>query len=349
MKHLIIIAQKIDSNDDHRGFFIDWVKEFSQQFEKVSVITVAEGIYDLPQNVRVYSLGKEKGASKVLQAFRFYRYLFRLAPSSDGIFAHSSPIFVVAAWPIAALLRKKIVLWYLHRSVTFKLKLAEMLCYKIVTATAGSLGLKSSKIVETGHGISVAQFKTERTWVDHSLKILSVGRITKIKNYETLLHAARILKDKGLLFPIKIIGQPVIVADVEYKKSLMLLREELDIADVIEFIGLVPYYELPRYYREADVVVGLTPHGGIDKALLEGMAAGCLIVTSNDVNKKYFGSYSDQLVFAHGDSSGLAQKLIALFQKPGEDKKAISNFMVQSVSEHHNLHTLVKRIKNLYE
>ena len=349
MKNIIIIAQKIDADDDHRGFFIDWLKEFAKQFDTVSVITVAEGTYELPVNIHVYSLGKEKGASKFIQAIRFYRYLLRLIPNSIGIFAHSSPIFVVASWPVAVLWRKKIILWYLHRSVTFKLKLAEKLCYKIVTATSESLRLSSAKIVETGHGISVMDFKTERNWTEHTLRILSVGRMTKIKDYETLIEAAKILKDKGLDLKVKIIGRPVMPDDFEYQKFLTNLRAKLGLNNVVEFVGFVPYHQLAAQYRESDIVAGLTPHGGIDKAILEGMASGCLIVTSNDANRKYFGGFYDKLIFNHHDQVHLSHQIESLNRLPFEQKKEMSEFLVHSVSKHHDLSATISKISRLFD
>lgn len=349
MKNLLIITQRVDAEDDLLGFFVDWLREFSKKFDEISVITLAKGHYDLPPNVHIYSLGKERNNSKIARVFNFYKYLFKLIPKSNGIFAHMSPIFVIASWPVAFVYGKKIILWYLHRSVTLRLKIAEKLCYKIVTATKESLKLVSNKIIETGHGINIDKFKTQRNWPDDELKILSVGRISKIKDYETLLEAARILKDKGLDFQVKIVGQPIMLVDFEYQKSLLSLQEKLGLKEVVEFVGFVPYNQISSYYKKADLVVGLTPHGGIDKAILEGMASGCLVLTSNDANRRYFGHSADNLIFNHHDSVQLAHKIESLDFMPAKQKKEMSEFLVQLVSEHHNLTNLVNRISKFYE
>src|SRR3989344_1635475 len=220
-ENLLIIAQKVDQNDDHRGFFIDWLREFGKNFREVDVITLATGTYDLPSNIHIHSLGKERGDSKFIQVVRFYKYLFRLVPNTDGIFAHASPIFVIASWPAAFVFRKKIILWYLHRAVTFKLQLAEKMCYKIVTASKESLGFKRDKVVETGHGINVGMFKTERSWGPKAiLNLLTVGRVTPIKNLETLIKAGSILRDKEIKFHLKIVGQPAMPNDYAYQDKL---------------------------------------------------------------------------------------------------------------------------------
>src|SRR6185369_13871115 len=209
MKNILIIAQKVNSEDDLLGFFVEWLREFSKHFDNVFVVTLEKGHYDLPANVSVYSVGKDRGESKLEQAFNFFRLLFKFIPQSDGVFAHMSPIFAVAAWPLASLCEKKVVLWYLHRSVTWKLRLADQLCYAIVTAARESIHMESNKIIETGHGIPSHLFETQRNWENSSLNLLSVGRISKIKNYETLLEALHVLKDRNIRVPATIIGRPV--------------------------------------------------------------------------------------------------------------------------------------------
>src|SRR3989344_5711431 len=108
--NLLIITQKVDEQDDLLGFFVDWIREFSAKFDKVFVITLAKGSYDLPGNVFVYSLGKERGNSKMSRLIVFYKLLLSLVPKSSGVFVHMSPIFVIASWPLAFVFRKKIIL-----------------------------------------------------------------------------------------------------------------------------------------------------------------------------------------------------------------------------------------------
>lgn len=348
MKNILIITQKVDAEDDLLGFFVDWIREFAKHFDRVFVITLAKGNYQLPKNVFVYSLGKERSTRKIVRLITFYKLLFILAPKSNGIFAHMSPVFAIASWPAAVLFRKKIILWYLHRSVTLKLRLAEKMVYKITTAAKESLNFKSKKIVETGHGINIDKFKTDRTWIEGMLKILSVGRISKIKNYDALLEAAKILKEREANFKIKIIGQPIMGPDVDYFDSLKSLKERLNLEKEVDFVGFVPHSRIPPFYKESDFVIGLTPEGGIDKAILEGMASGCIVLTSNTANQKYFGPYADKLLFDYRAPNDLADKIEAVNLMAVETKREISRFLVESVSKRHNLEALVNRLTKFF-
>src|SRR3989338_3161986 len=309
MSNLLIITQKVDINDDLLGFFGDWVKEFAKNFERVFVVTIAKGAYNLPDNVEVLSLGKETGVSKVVQAVKFFGFLFKYVPRCDGIFAHMSPIFAVTAWPAAALFRERIVLWYLHRSVTWRLKLAEKLVYKIATASRESVMLKSRKIIEVGHGIDAELFKTERNWSKNSTGIVSVSRISPIKGLETLIRAIKKVSDSEQEIKLQIVGKPVMPGDDAYFSQLKNSVSGLGLNRFIEFRGFVLYKNIADVYMEADISVNLTPKGGIDKVVLESMASGLLVLTSNEAFKKYFGEFAPKLIFKHDNPSDLAGKL----------------------------------------
>ena len=230
-----------------------------------------------------------------------------------------------------------------------KLKIAEKLCYKIVTAAEDSLvGFKSKKIIETGHGINAEEFKTNRNWTDGKIEILSVGRISKIKDYETLIRAALILKDKNIDFNIKIIGRPIMPSDFPYFEHLKFLNEKLNLDDVVKFIGFVPHNNIADYYKKSDIVIGMTPKGGIDKSLLEAMASGALILTSNEEMGRYLGEYSKELIFDYGKPADLADKLTRVINWSPSEKNKTSDFLLDSVKKFHNLENLIEKIIKLY-
>ncbi len=352
MASIIIITQKVDENDDLLGSFIGWLGEFAKYFDRVRVITLAQGKHHLPANVSVHSLGKEVGRSKLFQFFKLYYLLIKYVPTSAGVFAHMSPIFAIAAAPVAGIFGKKLILWYLHRNLTFKLKLASLLSDNVVTASKESLDLRNNRILELGHGIDVDFFRAPRSWVGESAKpfnILSVGRISPIKDYETLIQAAGVLKKQGLDFKIRIVGRPVMKNDFGYFESLKQLVSKQNLADKIEFSGRLPYRKMPEIYKDADLVVNLAPKGGIDKAVLEAMAAGALVLTSNWAFRRYFRQYAYRLVFEHKNQRDLVEKITALNALSPAEKHQISDFLVAAVAKAHSLEILINNITRLYK
>lgn len=338
----VIITQAVDANDDHRASFIDWIRAFSHQYREVTVIAGRVGAHDLPSNVRIYSLGKEQGVGSVMRAVRFFRYLVKAVPGSRGIFAYASPIFVIAAWPIAAVFRRPIVFWYLHRKTTLRLRLALLLCHRLVTADAASLTIKSPKIVAIGHGIAAERFAFPGRTFDMAgrpLHLVSVGRLAPIKDLATLIRAAGLLVRRNRDVAVRIVGQANRPEHHHEEKRLRDLVAELGLEGVVKFVGFVPYRELPAQYQWADAVIGCTPRGGIDKAMLEGMAAGCVPFTSNDVMRTHLDGYADSLLFPYHDASVLAERLAAFYEWA-----ACSAALVALVREHHSLLQATARI-----
>src|SRR3989344_3814239 len=182
---LLIITQRVDARDQLLGFFIDWIRKFSEKFEKVTVLCLEKGEFSLPKNVEVISLGKDGGYPKIGQLFTFYFLLFTL--KYDAVFVHMNPIWVILGGMSWRLMNKKIFFWYTSGGVTTKLKLAEKWADVIFTASKESFRLPSKKVIVTGHGIDKnlyehsAQSKQER----EKIKILSVDKRAPKKKCET--------------------------------------------------------------------------------------------------------------------------------------------------------------------
>lgn len=344
-KRLVIITQKVDEHDDLLGFFVGWIAELAKHFSHIDVITLGTGSYKLPDSVSVHSLGKEQGVPKLFQYARFFSLAARLIPGSVGVFAHMSPIFAVLAWPFALVSRSKLIFWYLHRSVTMKLRLAALVSSAVVTADVESLGIRSGNIIPVGHGIDVGKFSVVRKWdTQEHLRIVSVGRISPIKNLETLVEALAHTTASGHSIRARIVGKPVMAGDMEYDRKIRALVTQHGLDDMVSFAGFISHDRIVSVYAEADVAIGLTPPGGIDKVLLEAMASGCIVLTSNSVMKKYFGSWGDRLIFEYGNAQHLASQLAWVAQSSPQERVAISRALQESVERHHNLRTMIQRI-----
>src|SRR3989344_8250246 len=146
---LLVITQKVDENDQLLGFFIEWLKRLAQKFDKLIVLCLEKGEFNLPENVEVISLGKNKGHSKIRQLFTLYSLLFTRRHNYDAVFIHMNPIWVVLGGPLWKLFNKKIFFWYTHKAVTSKLRLAEIFADVIFTASKESFRLPSKKIIIT--------------------------------------------------------------------------------------------------------------------------------------------------------------------------------------------------------
>lgn len=330
---LLIITQKIDENDDILGFFHRWMEEFAKQAEKVIVIAQFVGAYNLPKNVEVFSLGKEKGYSKIRQLFNFKVLLLKNLGKIDAIFVHMVPLWVVLGAPLFKIYRKKVYLWYVHKSVGFWLKTAEKCITKIFTASLESCRLKSDKIVITGHGIDVNKFtprlRSGQEIDAEKFRIITAGRVTPVKNLDLLVETAEILKNRGLDFEIKIAGKPILKGDEAYFKKLKNLIKEKNLEDKINFIGAIPNKDIPDFYQKGDLFVNFSDTGSIDKVILEAMASGLLVLTSNEA----FKNILPEKYFTSKNSEEIAEKIIKLSESgidPGLRDYVVKNHSLEN-------------------
>jgi glycosyltransferase involved in cell wall biosynthesis len=342
---LLIITQKVDINDDNLGFFHRWIEKFSEKLDKVYVICLAQGTYDLPEKVVVYSLGKEKGIPKIGQLIRLQKKLIQILPEVDGIFVHMCPIYALASFPLAKIFRKKMILWYLHRAVKWKLKLAKKCVDKILTASKESCRLKNrKKIAIVGHGIDIEKFQitNSKSQTNSKFQILSVGRISPIKDQETLIEAVDILVNQKNVkdLEVKFIGTPLEKQDQAYFKRLKNLISQKKLQDYIKFLGGISYNEMPRYYQNSDLVVNLSHTGSIDKTVLEAMACGCLVLTCNEA---FLNILDNKYLFKKKDPQDLAKKILNL--RSAEKDKNLREIVIK----YHNLDNLIDKIIKFYE
>ena len=348
---LLIVTQAVDQEDSVLGFFVRWIEEFAKHAERVEVICLKEGKHDsLPAHVRVHSLGKEKNpprfARRIVYAVRFKRLAWRLRHDYDAVFVHMNPEYVVIAGPLWRVLGKHVGLWYVHRNVDLKLRVASFFANDIFTASPEGFRLKTSKLHVVGHGIDTAALTAPIRPLHAPLRIVSVGRITPIKNLDTLIEAIALLKDKGIAATATLIGAPVHASDEAYLESLKALAEVRGIADRIRFAGSVSHAQMIEEYRNFDISVNLSPTGGLDKAVLESMAAGLLVFVSNRGFAGLLGPNTSALVFPERDAAGCAEKIATLVRHTEEAERVRAD--LEERVETMSVQSLIPRILSSY-
>lgn len=347
---LLIVTQKIDASDDVLGFFHRWVEEFAKHCESVTVICLQKGKFNLPKNVKILSLGKECGVSKFKYLTRFFNYIWTERNNYDAVFVHMNSEYAVLGGWLWKLLGKKIILWFVHKSVPWHLKIAEKFVDKILTVSKNSCRIRSSKIEVVGHGIDIELFQpgSKKQLIADELKIISVGRITHIKDYQTFIEAVRILIQEKKMenFHVRIIGQPVYASDKKYFEELKNLIKSYNLGANITFTGPRSFQEMPAVYREAEILINLCPTGGKDKAVLEAMASGIVPIVANESFREDFGPFANQLIFKHGNGKNLAEKILAIKDNITSDLK---NYVREKIIQEHNLNKLIEMILDYFK
>jgi glycosyltransferase involved in cell wall biosynthesis len=325
-RRLFLITQKVDQHDQLLGFFVEWLRRLGEA-TSLQVVCLQQGSFNLPR-ISIQSLGKEKRNSKLAQAYNFFSYIFLKNDQYDSVFVHMNPIWVVLGGWYWKFRGKKIILWYTHKSITLKLKIASWFADVILTASKESFRLESKKVVITGHGIDIDTFRPFDQTPNDS--ILSVGRIAPIKNYEILIEA---IKNFNNPVHVTLAGEPVLSSDKEYERNLRKKIHDYQLDSDFSFVGKVDYERLPELYNRHKVFAHMSKTGSLDKAILEALACGMTAVSSNDAAKAFIpAAYR----FAENDPQGLGEALKYAFNYPLN----LRDYVVTN----HNLADLIQKI-----
>ena len=96
--HWLMITRKLDPDDSRAGFVMRWIEELAARLEHLTIICQETAHPILPDNVSVYSMGKESGQGRLVQAQQLTNYLRLLIPQVDGVFCHMIPRYVLFAY-----------------------------------------------------------------------------------------------------------------------------------------------------------------------------------------------------------------------------------------------------------
>lgn len=119
-----------------------------------------------------------------------------------------------------------------------------------------------------------ARERIEHPWFADKAEpiILSVGRLSEQKNYAALIRAVAMVREK---IPVRL----MILGEGELRESLETLRQNLNLTDHVLLPGFVgnPY----KYMAQADLFVLSSKWEGLPTVLIEALAVGTPVVSTN--------------------------------------------------------------------
>jgi glycosyltransferase involved in cell wall biosynthesis len=329
-----------DADAPGQGFNTRWLNVMAQRCEHIDVVTMRVGRLALAENVRVFSVGKEKGYSEPRRAVEFYRILGRLLRDNtyDACFAHMQPLFAVMAGPLLRVRGIPITLWYAHKAVTLRLRLAEKVAYRVVTASPESFRLASPKTRVVGHGVDTQQFVPVDQPAPDRLTVVSVSRIAPVKRLETIITAASLLADQDMC--LRIVGS-VYPQDEAYARQLQAQIRDLGLDTVVDWVGPVTHEQTPPIYQQATVLVNMSNTGSIDKAVLEAMACGIPVLTANEAFQSLL---PDWAWLPDADPALLAERLRQVVAFSAAERAQVGQHLREIVEQQHSLDRLADRL-----
>ena len=340
---LLIITQVVDKNHPVLGFFHRWVEFFAKECQSIELVCLESGKFDLPDNVTVHSLGKEKGGgNKIKYLWRFFCLLWRLRRNYDDVFVHMNQIYVILAGPYWRFSGKTIGLWYAHGTKSLSLRIATRLAHHIFSSTRYGFPLHGSaidkKLTITNQGIDADIFSPREARKD--IDLLTIGRLSPSKNLELLLTVLKNLQtNRGVR--LTIIGSAATDSDQEYVEKLKEQSDSLGITDLINWVGPVPNEALPGYLQRTKVFIHAGTTGSLDKTLLEPLFSGVPMVTSAEGARCL--PLGDWQVASAEEMTQVVRELLQA--TPTDKITELREFVITN----HSLQKLIPRICNTYK
>lgn len=160
----------------------------------------------------------------------------------------------------------------------------------------------------------------------HSNTLLYVGRLIEYKGIEDLLKALRLLKMKGKVFSLDVLGKGT--ADYErYLKNLVHLGLQ------VRYHG---WEESPdkiaQWMAKSALLVVPSHRESFGLVALEGMAVGVPLLISNAAALRELAIPSCALNFPSGNIEALAQGIIRAFENPQLRRTLAHNAMIRAAS-----------------
>ena len=349
---LLLFNLATDADDPILGFTSRWIRALAARLEFIHVITMRKGKLELPDNVRVYSVGKERRYGKARRVFEFYRILGRILceHSIDVCFSHMIPVFTVLAAPVLKTRGIPIITWYAHPKVTRTLKVAHRLSDQMVSSLSTAYPYKQVKLTPVGQGIDTSLFFPDAgvTREDRPM-ILCVGRLSPIKDHPTLIRAAGLLRQVWAKpFHVVILGNAATASDDDYVRSLHQQAKDLDLEGTVSFEPAVPLKQLPAWYRRASVYVNMTPTGSGDKVAWEAMGCGVLCIVANEGFKDTLGLYADRCVYGYGNAGQLTERLNWALSLSQSERASIGAYLGKQMETMHGLERLSQNLVSIF-
>jgi glycosyltransferase involved in cell wall biosynthesis len=193
-----------------------------------------------------------------------------------------------------------------------------------------------------GHGIDLKKFKIIDSNFSLPLRILHLGRITKIKNIEILVQATKTLIDGGVkIRELSLIGAPVTKEDKTYKEYLYNLSKKLNLSEIVHWDES---NSDEKTFDSSTISINAAPDGGMDKAVLATLAVNKPAFVSNQAFKDVYGEYWEAFSYPYKASDILAERIESFIKWPDAKKSKILNALSGKVRTEYSVEVLIKKL-----
>lgn len=327
---ILFVTQALDLDDPVLSTYHDWAAALVDRVESMEAVCLKEGRHELPQNVRVHSLGKEKGRQHGLRyALRFLALSWSLRNEYDAVLVHMNQEYVLISGWLWKLLGKRIYLWRNHYAGSVLTDAAAAFCTKIFSTSVHSYTARYAKTVRMPVGVNLERFQRPTSGARVPRSILFFARMSPSKRPELLISALAILKDRNVPFTASFYGSPL-PEDASYYESLKRMVVEQGLSGSVSFHPGVVNEETPAIFQAHEIFVNCSKSGMYDKMLFEAAASGCMVLAVSEDLKSEGG----EEYWFEDDAVGLADALMINIEATRDDLEAKTKHLGAVAASH---------------
>lgn len=340
---VVMITQAVDEEDPVLGFTPGWVNALARHVGRLSVYCLRRGKCNLRENVSLHVLGE----GRIRRLWRLRKGLQSDLKRSTvrAVFAHMCPKYAIVARRILGP-KVPVILWYTQWARTRWLTAAHRVSDVVLTAVEESCPIRSEKVRVVGHGIDTEKFKPDSREPRNGVLLLSTGRMAREKKYDVLIEAVATIRKEWASgdITVRIVGSPCVEKDHQYLSELKQLVREKDLESVVELRPAVPYTRVHEEYAACDVFVSTHLRHSLDKAPLEAMACGKIVLTTNQSFLPVLREYSDALIADDANPGELARRIVRVARMQLSERERLGFALRQTVVREHSLDRLMEKV-----
>ena len=202
--------------------------------------------------------------------------------------------------------------------------------------------LKNTAVIYSGLDLEKLTFKT-KTNSNPTLKILSIGRSHWLKGYNYALDACAILKQERFDFHYKIIG-------IDNDEELIFQRNQRNLEEQVTFQKSVSFQRIVEEIYEADVVLLPSLEEGIANVVLEAMALGTLVISSDCGGmKEVVQDEENGFIVPIRNSNAIAETIQKINTLSLEKYNSITLKARKSVENQHGKDKMISDFESFYD
>lgn len=210
-----------------------------------------------------------------------------------------------------------------------------------------NMGERKIEVIQNGLNFDLIPEEKKTPHNTDSRKIISVGRISRQKNYMCLLKALNIVKNEMEIKDIRAdIWGRIMSRDV-FDEMMDYIREN-DLGDMVKYRGNSP--GVINEIAESDLLVLSSRWEGFPNVIMESLACGTPVIASDVADVKHLVKHGENgFVFPSDDHEVLAERIREFFLLDHEELVEMGKSGREHIKKNYTIEIMAEKTGQIYE